>query len=177
MGGKLRDSPGFWGCKHLSCQVISQNLHKALQTTTSGWAERRDSMKSSLRTDFFFFWSTISLWCINFYWTEKWTSHMYTCIPARSGLPPSHPSPLGHHRTLGWAPCAVRRPPTGHLLHTRWAPICFTGGGCTDSVLTQQRSWPPSTAASQHLDEGWGSWIGHNRSPGLFIFFHFVQTG
>ena len=39
--------------------------------------------------------------------------------------PPSHPTPLGCHRALGWAPCIIQRLPTGCLFY-RWYCKCFS---------------------------------------------------
>ena len=44
----------------------------------------------------------------------KWISYMYTYMYSFLDLPCnflSHPVPLGHHRTLGWAPCAIQHVP------------------------------------------------------------------
>ena len=32
----------------------------------------------------------------------------YISLSSWASLPPSHPTPLGHHRSLSWAPCAVQ---------------------------------------------------------------------
>ena len=42
-------------------------------------------------------------------------SHNYVyCLP-----PGSHPTPLGHHRAPGWAPCVIQQLPTSYLFYTR----------------------------------------------------------
>ena len=56
---------------------------------------------------------------LSFCYIQKWISCMYTYIPSLLGLPhptPS-PSPLGHHRALSWAPCAVQQPPISYFSH------------------------------------------------------------
>ena len=66
---------------------------------------------------FFFFltfqcfnWSMIALQCcVAFCCATVWISHKYTyLLPLESPLHP-HPSPLGHHRALSWAPCAAQQ--------------------------------------------------------------------
>ena len=37
----------------------------------------------------------------------KWISYMYTYILPSGASLPTHPIPLGHHRVLSWAPCAI----------------------------------------------------------------------
>ena len=38
--------------------------------------------------------------------------------------PPPHPTPLGHHRALSWAPCAIQQVPTSYLFYTwEWAYV------------------------------------------------------
>lgn len=82
--------------------------------------------------------------------------------PARTSLPPT---PALWVTTEHWAepPVLHGGPPLA---------ICFTRGGRTDSVLcaTQQRSRPPSTAASQHLDEGVRKLDWAQQVPGTFHF-------
>ena len=39
-------------------------------------------------------------------------------IKTRTSLPP-HPTPLGHHRALSWAPCAIQQVPTSYLFYKR----------------------------------------------------------
>ena len=52
-------------------------------------------------------WNIIALQsCGHFCCTALWISHMYTYIPSLPPLPP-HPTPLGHHRALGWALCVI----------------------------------------------------------------------
>ena len=41
-------------------------------------------------------------------------------------LPP-HPSPLGHHRALSWAPCAVQHLPTSYLFNMWQSPPVNAG--------------------------------------------------
>jgi len=72
-----------------------------------------------------FYWRKIAFHCgVSFYHTVKWISSTHTCIPSpwdlppTSSLPPSHP--LGHHRTLSWAPYAIQPLPTGDLFNTWW---------------------------------------------------------
>ena len=51
---------------------------------------------------------------------------MYTSIPSLLNLPPSHPHHaihIGHHRALGWAPCATQQVPTSYVF-THGSVIC-----------------------------------------------------
>ena len=71
----------------------------------------------------FFYWSIIALqYCISFCYRIKWISCKYTYIPFLLSLPstPHHPTPLGHHRALSWAPCAIRQLPISYLFYTWW---------------------------------------------------------
>ena len=47
---------------------------------------------------------------------HAWISHNYTDIASLLSLPPlCHPTPLGHHRGSGWAPCVIQQLPPGYL--------------------------------------------------------------
>ena len=66
-----------------------------------------------------------------------WISYMHIYISSllslpRCAPPPPHPTLLGHHQALSWAPCAVQQ-----------LPICATHGGVYISVLLSQFT-PPS---------------------------------
>ena len=69
-----------------------------------GWSlkqQRTQSRSRSFPNTVFFFlnWSLIAIQCcINFCYTMKWISYMYTYIPSLLDLP--IPTPLSHHR---WA--------------------------------------------------------------------------
>ena len=60
--------------------------------------------------------------CVSFFCTTKWISYMYTYIPSLLDLPPNplHPTHLGHHRALSWAPCTIQQVPTSYLFYTWW---------------------------------------------------------
>ena len=78
----------------------------------------------------FFNWNMLALQCyVSFFCTAKWINHVYTYILSLLNLPPIPPCPpLGHHRTMCWAPCAIQQVPA----------ICFTNGGVYVSVLLFQ---------------------------------------
>ena len=80
----------------------------------------RDALLFSLKNLKKFYWSIIALQCcVSFYCTTEQISYMYTYI---AFLPPSDPTPLGHHRALSWAPCAIQHLPTSSLFYT-WSCI------------------------------------------------------
>ena len=67
----------------------------------------------------------IALQCCVSFWKTKWISYMYVCVcvyiyisPLCLGTPCPHPTHLGHHRALSWAPCAILQNPTGYLFYT-----------------------------------------------------------
>ena len=68
----------------------------------------------------FFKWEYSCLqWCISVCCT-MWISHKYVHIPSLLDLPRSpHPTHLGHHRALSWAPCAIRQGPISCFFYTR----------------------------------------------------------
>ena len=47
--------------------------------------------------------------------------HTHIYISSLLSLPPTvHPTPLGHHRALSWAPCAIQQLPPSYLFYTQW---------------------------------------------------------
>ena len=63
----------------------------------------------------YFNWRVIALeYCVGFYCTTTWISRKYIYIPALLSNPPTTPSPtpLCHHRALGWAACVTQQLPT-----------------------------------------------------------------
>ena len=71
-------------------------------------------------TSFFFNWRKIALQCcVGFCHMTVQISHNYTYIPSLLSLPPlPHPTPLGHHRVPGWAPCIILQLLTSDLFYT-----------------------------------------------------------
>ena len=70
----------------------------------------------------FFNWRIIALQCcVGFCHTTMWISHKYTHIapPSWAWLSPSHPTPLGCHRSPGWVPCVMQQLPSSYLFHMR----------------------------------------------------------
>ena len=113
-------------------------------------------MEASSFLFIYFYWNIIALQCcVSLCYKMKWISIcmcvcvcMYTYIyiyiymyplppeppfPSPPPPPPHHLTPLGHHRTPGWAPCAIQQLPTSYLLYT-WQciyinttlPVCPT---------------------------------------------------
>ena len=70
--------------------------------------------------------------CAGFCYMTMWISSKHTYIPSFLSLSPNrHPTPLGHHRALSWAPCAVHPLPTSYLPYTRWCiHVSFTVSIC-----------------------------------------------
>ena len=68
---------------------------------------------------FFLLWGyscfTMLCWLLLY---SEWISYMCTYNSSFLDLPPtpSHPIPLGHHRALSWAPCAIQQVPL-NILH------------------------------------------------------------
>ena len=70
----------------------------------------------------FFNWRIIALQCcVGLCHTTMWISHKYTHIapPSWAWLSPSHPTPLGCHRSPGWVPCVMQQLPSSYLFHMR----------------------------------------------------------
>ena len=99
-------------------------IHHHLKYMFSAWW-----LPDPYRYSFFFFggnflkfifnWRMIaSQCCVGFCCIRTWISRKYTYIPSLLNLPPSPPiPPLGRHRALSWAPCALQVP-TGCLFYT-----------------------------------------------------------
>ena len=68
--------------------------------------------------------------------------------PSWTSLQPLHPTPLGHHRTLSWAPCAVQQLPNSHLFYTQ-----YTYASATLSIhpIPLSLSCPPILSLCLHL--------------------------
>ena len=90
----------------------------------------------------FFNWRIIaSHYCFHFCCTAKWISYMCTYVSSLLNLPP-HSTPLGHHRVLWWAPCAIYQLPLA---------LCFTYGSVYMSVLLSQFTPPSSCPFCVHM--------------------------
>ena len=73
----------------------------------------------------FFYWRVIVLpYCAGFCHTSTWISHIFPLSVEPPSHLPAHPTPLGCHRALGWAPGVTRRVPTGCLFYI-WFCVCF----------------------------------------------------
>ena len=83
---------------------------------------------------FNFYWKIIGLqYCAGFCHTSTWVSHRYTYVPCILNLPPisspPHPTSVGFHRAVGWAPCVTQQIPLA---------ICFTYDNAYVSMLLSQ---------------------------------------
>ena len=70
----------------------------------------------------FFNWQKIALQCcVGFCCSTIGISHVYVCVcvflPSLPSLPSLHPTPLGHHRTPGWAPSLIEQLPNNYLFY------------------------------------------------------------
>ena len=66
--------------------------------------------------------------------------------PSWTSLPPLHPTPPGHHRTLSWAPCAIHQLPNSHLFYTQ-----YTYASATLNSSRSPFSCPPILSLCLHL--------------------------
>ena len=73
---------------------------------------------------YIFIWRIIALQYFDgFCHIRTWISNKYTYAPSLLSLPPippSHPTPLGCPRALGWAPCIIQQLLTGYLFYIWW---------------------------------------------------------
>ena len=86
---------------------------------------------------FIFNWKTIALQCcVSFWYTTTWVSRKRTYIPFLLNLLPTpHPTSLGHHTALGWAPYVIQLPTSYLFTH---------GNTCISMLLFHFVPTPPS---------------------------------
>ena len=95
---------------------------------------------------FSFNWRIMALQCwIGFSYTTTQISHKYICNPSLLRLP--RPTPLGHHRAPGWAPCVTEQLPAGYLFNTWWC-------------IYWRRKWQPTPVFLPGESQGWWSLVG-----------------
>ena len=98
-------------CYGLNCVLLSKFI----------WRSNSHNLRtglSFLQIRSFFNWGVAALpCCVGFCYTTMWISYMYTHILSLLNF---HPTPLGHHRALSWAPCTIQQVPTSYLFYTWW---------------------------------------------------------
>ena len=95
-----------------------------------GLSQDIDKVLCAIQQDLVCFlnWRIIALQCcVGFCRTTMQISHNFiyicvcvcVCILSLLGLfPLSHPTPPGHHRAPGWAPCVIQQLPTSNVFYT-----------------------------------------------------------
>ena len=116
----------------------------------SGWKMGFISSLPFLKLNLLFNWRKIALQCCTgFCHTTTRINHSYTYITSLlslSPLPP-HPTPLGHHRVPGWAPCAIQQLLTSYLF-SRWWYIYVNATFSVCPTLSAVFTSPFSTSVS-----------------------------
>ena len=98
-----------------------------LESASPPWLWSAYGCSILLASTVFFNWSITGLQCcVRFCCTTVGISNMHTYHPSLwAALPPRpHPTPLGHHRALSWAPSAIEQLPTSSLFYKWW---CIDG--------------------------------------------------
>ena len=95
---------------------IKSLCHWELEEVSKNWVKIQIVQKNVLPEDGsnIFNWRVIALqYCVGFCRTTRSISWNYTCISSLlCFLPPPPSQPLGQHRALSWAPCAIQQLPS-----------------------------------------------------------------
>ena len=94
------------------CGPMDNTIHGILQARILEWVGFPISRGSSQPRD------QTQVSCIAGRFLTSWAiGNIYIYIPSLLDLPPT---PLCHHRTQSWAPCAIQQLPTSYLFNTWW---------------------------------------------------------
>ena len=65
---------------------------------------------------------------------------------------PLHPTPLNHHRTQSWTPCAIQPLPTSYFTHGSVYMLGFLSGSAVKNLPAMQETWVQSLGWEDPLE-------------------------